>query len=91
MLRKQVSCLAALFSDCLFFGKLNQNVLTLVFFISVPTGQGGKKGNSLTLSDRVSVYLELAAAHSQLNHEVSKADHSEGFTQFHLKYSNSKF
>lgn len=41
-------------------------------FISVPAGQGGKKGSSLTLSDRVSVYLELAAAHSQLNHEVGE-------------------
>lgn len=30
--------------------------------------QGGKKANSITLSDRVSVYLELANAHCQLDH-----------------------
>ncbi|CAB4022833.1 tetratricopeptide repeat 21B-like, partial [Paramuricea clavata] len=35
---------------------------------AIPAGQGGKKASSLTLSDRVSVYLELAGAHSQLNH-----------------------
>jgi hypothetical protein len=55
-----------------FFCLINQIFFnSSIIFISVPAGQGGKKGSSLTLGDRVSVYLELAGAHSQLNHGVS--------------------